>query len=131
MSIRHTIDREACRVQFEVSGTLTSVEMCSAIDKAVSDLAGMHAREVLSDHRGLDVPATSAQVHVVAAYLDRHADTFAGAHCAMVTASPASYGMMRMLGALVESIPIRVEVFTDINAARAWLEATTHGNQLS
>jgi hypothetical protein len=35
--------------------------------------------------------------------------------------------MMRMLSVLAERIPIRVEVFTDLAAAQAWLETPGAG----
>jgi hypothetical protein len=124
MTITHRIDPERRRLIFAVSGTITTEEMLAAVDRAVP--AGDTRRyNVLSDHRALVTPATTAQIEALVGHLMRYKAVFGGMRWAIVVGQPASFGMMRMLSVLAERIPIEVEVFTDLAKAERWLEPET------
>ena len=121
MPITHAVDAERRRLRFAVSGTVVIQEMVAAVDAAVR-AAGPGAYSVLSDHRALAVPATTAQLEALVAHLTQYREHFGGNRWAIVVGQPASFGMMRMLGVLAERIPIHVGVFTDPMAAESWLD---------
>jgi hypothetical protein len=126
MPITHVVDTERRVLVFAVTGTVSTAEMLAAVDAAVAGVDAGRYR-VLSDHRGLTTPSTTAQLEALIAHLTKFRAIFGGSRWAVVVAQPASFGMMRMLSVLAERIPIRVEVFTDLAAAQAWLETPGAG----
>lgn len=50
-----------------------------------------------------------------------HADKFRSCRWAMVVDDPASYGMARMGQSLMEDMAVSFEIFSDPEAAEAWL----------
>jgi len=124
MPITHTVDTGRLLISLTVSGVLTTQEMLAAVDAVVSP-GDQRRYNVLSDHRGLITPATTAQLRALVSYLSRNREVFGGMRWAIVTVQPASFGMMRMLSVLAESIPIEVGVFRDSLEAERWLEAST------
>lgn len=122
MPITCHVDRHAKIVHFVAEGELTTAEMLAAIDRAI-DAAGDDAGwSVLSDHLGLRVPATGAQVRAMLDHIGHHGQALHGARMAVVTVNPASYGMMRMMGTLGEAVPIEVRIFAGKNEALQWLQ---------
>ena len=57
-------------------------------------------------------------------HIRMHGQAFYGSRWAVVTIAPASFGMMRMLGTLAESILIAVRIFADVPEALRWLQET-------
>jgi hypothetical protein len=121
LPIVHFLDEENRIIRFKVSGTLTASEMLAAIDRAMKDVENRTGFRVLSDHREITVPATTAQLKELVAHLCGHASSLAGTRWALIVGQLASFGMMRMLGVFAEKIPIEVRVFTDAEKAELWL----------
>ena len=121
MPITATLDGFAYVIRFVLSGTLTLPEMTAAVDAVVKEVGSDGGYDVLSDHRALDTPATVAQLEGLVEYLRRRAKVIHGRKFAVVTASAASFGMMRMLSVLAQRIPMEVAVFQDIAEAEEWL----------
>ncbi len=121
MSISASVDRQAHLVRLEVAGTLTSSEMTTAIDGVIKEMGTDSGFDVLSDHRGLETPATPAQLESLVWHLRLHGHPMHGRRWAIVTRTAASYGMMRMLSVLAERIPMQVSVFQDPADAEHWL----------
>ena len=121
MSVTHMLDETHRLVRIEVSGTLTTAEMMAELDRAEAEVAGRGTYRVLSDHRGVETPATKEQIEAVVARLGRDGGPFHGTKWAVVTVKPASYGMIRMLAVLAEKIPIDVGIFDRVPDAEAWL----------
>jgi hypothetical protein len=121
LPVTHELDETHRIVRLELSGTLTTAEMLEALDRASRDVAGRGRYRVLSDHRGVETPATREQIEAVVAHLDREEGVFRGTRWAVVTVTPASYGMIRMLAVLAERIPIEVGIFEGVGDAEAWL----------
>jgi stage II sporulation SpoAA-like protein len=119
--VTHTLDDTHRIVRLVLSGTLTTAEMLEALDWAARAVAGRPKYRVLSDHRGVDTPATREQIEAVVAHLGREGSGFHGTRWAVVTINPASYGMIRMLAVLAETIPIEVGIFERVADAEAWL----------
>ena len=121
MPTTQEIDEAHRIVRVTVAGTLTTAEMLETLDRASHSVAGRGTYRVLSDHRGVETPATREQIEAVVAYLDREEGVFRGCRWAVVTVKPASYGMIRMLAVLAERIPIEVGIFDRVADAEAWL----------
>ncbi len=121
MPISYTVDNQQRVLTFTLSGTVTGVELIAALTEAARQ-AGPGRCRVLSDHRALTAAATTGDVEDVVTGLTAHREMLAGSRCAVVVGRPASYGMMRMFSTLAERIPLGVEVFEDMDAARRWLD---------
>lgn len=121
MSITGSFDRKSHVARFEVAGTLTLGEMTKAIDAVMKELERDRGFDVLSDHRGLESPATVAQLESLVEHLRRYGQPVHGQRWAIVTRTTASFGMMRMLSVLAEGIPMQVSVFQDPVEAERWL----------
>ena len=78
---------------------------------------------ILSDHTEVGEPITTPQVMQLIEHFKTLSDVIAGARWAAVTSKPASYGMLRMISTLAESVPMEVEVFPTFEKAEAWLLA--------
>jgi hypothetical protein len=120
MPITFRLDPAARLIRAEVVGDFTAEEMVQCVvdsAAAVGHLPGWH---ILSDHRAVGTPSTRPQVERLVAQLEGLRGTFGGARWAVVVASPASYGMMRMLGTLAEGVPITVRVFEAMAPAERW-----------
>ena len=121
MPITASLDTHAHVIRFVLTGTLSLNEMIAATDAMVKEVGGNGSYDVLSDHRGLDTPATVEQLEALVEHLRRRAKALHGKKFAVVTATAASFGMMRMLSVLAERIPMTVEIFQDVATAEQWL----------
>lgn len=121
MPITATLDTIEHILRFEIIGTVTTDEMTLAVDRSLETLAEDATCSLLSDHRRITMPATVEQVEAFVEHLRRHAQAAHGRRWAIVTTSPASFGMMRMLSILAERIPMTVQVFQEMAAAEQWL----------
>ncbi len=121
MPITHRIDRSLGIVYVDVRGSPTTAEMCDAIDRVVADADFEAGFGILSDHRGLDSPATTDQVHALLTHITALKSAFGSLRWAVVVKRAASFGMMRMMSVLAEEIPAQVEVFRSVEEARSWL----------
>ena len=123
MPITASLDTHARVIRFVLTGTLSLNEMIAATDAMVKEVGSDGSYDVLSDHRGIETPATVQQLEALVEHLRRRAKTLHGKKFAVVTATAASFGMMRMLSVLAERIPMTVEVFQDVATAEQWLSA--------
>ena len=121
MPITATLDTIGHILRIEIVGTVTTEEITLAVDRSLETLEEDASCSILSDHRRITTPATVEQVEAFVEHLRRHAPAAHGRRWAIVTASPASFGMMRMLSVLVERIPMTVQVLQDMAAAEQWL----------
>lgn len=124
LPITEIVDRAARVVRFVAQGQLVVDDMLAAVDRAAAAAGNQTGWCVLSDHRALDVPATGDQVRAMLEHIRSHGQAFHGSRWAVVTVAPASYGMMRMLGTLAESVPISVRIFADVPEALHWVQET-------
>jgi hypothetical protein len=123
MPITASLDTIDHILRIEIIGTVTMQAMISAVDRSLETLEEDATCSILSDHRRIGAPATVEQVEAFVEHLRRHAAAAHGRRWAIVTTSPASFGMMRMLSVLAKRIPMTVEVFQDMAAAEHWLAA--------
>lgn len=123
MPIDFTADPERRRVSFTVSGTFTLDDIIDAL-KSVLELPEFGPDfQVLSDHRGIERPATVQEVEDMLAWMREKRDRFQDMRWAIVTHRPASYAVMGMLSTLADlRVRMTVRVFTRIADAEAWLD---------
>ncbi|MDF1505857.1 STAS/SEC14 domain-containing protein [Roseisolibacter sp. H3M3-2] len=120
MPITFRVDRAARLIRAEVEGAFSAEDMIRCVADAAEAVGREPGWHILSDHRRIGTPSTRPQVEQLVARLEALRDTFAGSRWAVVVGSPASYGMMRMLGMLAEGVPMTVRPFEDADAAEGW-----------
>ncbi len=123
MSVEVSVDGKRRLVVAELSGVLSLEEILGAIDGAVGNPLFGPGFDVLSDHTRVEEPITPAQAKEMVKHLRELADAFREVRWAVVTVAPASYGMIRMVSALVEPAGIDVRAFVSLEEAEAWLGA--------
>ena len=123
MSINFTLDAENRRVHYTVTGWFTLHDILDSL-KALLEMPefGPHFR-VLSDHRGVERPATVHDVEDMLAFMRASRERFQGMRWAIVTHRPGSYAIMGMLSTLADMrVQMEVRVFTRLDEAKAWLD---------
>jgi hypothetical protein len=121
LPISEHIDRQARLVRFTATGVLETDEFIAVVDRAVAAVGTERGWGILSDHRDLEVPATAEQIRALLERVRSHGAPLHGSRWAVLPASLASYGMMRMLAALAESVPLAVHIATTEDEAMRWL----------
>lgn len=121
MPITYRIDPEAKIVFVVVEGNVTLREMVSTVTDVAHNPGFRRGFQILSDHRKITASATTEEVKAFVLHTKQYENILAHTEWAIVVSSDLSFGMMRMLSALAETIPMRVEVFRDYNEAMGWL----------
>ena len=106
-----------------VSGSVSDVQ---ELIRAIAADPRLHGSfTILSDHRRLERTLSTRALHQVASVLEEHLVAFRNARWAAVVSRPSSYGNMRMLAARASMLgmEMQIHVFTDPDAAVAWLDA--------
>lgn len=124
MPLEYRIDRERRRIVVTVTGDFTMEEIVALIDTSTTDPDFEPGFDVLSDHTGVGRVITPAQAQGMVAHLRSISERVAYARWAVVATKAASYGMLRMVAALAEAVPMTVEVFSTVEEAEAWLGET-------
>ena len=121
MPIKPSIDVEQRRVFIEVSGSFSLDQIFESIHRIVEHPDFQPGFDVLSDHTQVTEFLTSDQARSMAAHLSSLSRYLAGTRWAVVTVEPTSHGMLRMVSALVEHVPITVSIFRSHDEANLWL----------
>lgn len=123
MPIGFTFDAEKRRVHFAVTGTFTLHDILEGV-KGVLAMPefGPHF-QVLSDHRGVERPATVQDVEDMIAFMRASRERFQGMRWAVVTHRPSSYAVMGLVSTLADlHVNMDVRVFTRLAEATQWLD---------
>lgn len=132
MPIHVKIDRESHLIRTVIEGDVGAEEVFRSIERLIEDPAYSPDLPMLSDHRAVGRPLSTEDAHQIAAKLRSIAKKgggFEGSCWAAVTKKPASYGMIRMLSALLEDLPMEVEVFDSMEEAEVWLAKRTRARR--
>jgi hypothetical protein len=121
MPIEQWLDAECHRVVVKVSGKVTLDEIVAAIDASVKDPRFTSGFDVYSDHLEVEEPISTEQARALTAHLQSLRPHVAGARWAVVTRARASYGMIRMISAYAQQVPMDVRPFETHAEAEAWL----------
>jgi hypothetical protein len=124
MPVDFKIDTERRLIVATVFDEISDTDIIEALHSSVSDPGFEPGFNVLSDHTRITRPITTEQVKLMVGHMESLSDHLAGARWAIVTNSPASYGMMRMLSVFAERVPIELQVFRDADEANRWLAST-------
>ncbi|MCA9506048.1 MAG: hypothetical protein KC616_23360 [Myxococcales bacterium] len=125
MPIHMHLDEERRRVLFRLEGDFTLDEIFEVIDRAVLDPRFQPGFSVLTDHLAVGEPLTPPQARRMVDHLIGLESRLGGSRWAVVTKRPASFGMMRMVGALASRVPVEVQIFGSLSEAEAWLDGVT------
>lgn len=126
MPIDYEIDPQRKRVHVSVHGSVSVGEVQELVRAIARDSRLRGGFGILSDHRRLDRTLSTEALHQVAEVLEEQLDAFRTARWAAVVARPSSYGNMRMLAARASMLgaEMQIRVFTDLDHAVGWLDAT-------
>ena len=123
MPITHTVDLEERRVHVAVTGSFTLHDILEMLRAVLAVPEFGPGFQVLSDHRGIEHPATVRDVEDMLAFMRVSRDRFQDVRWAIVTQRPSSYAMMGMLSTLADlRVQMQVRVFTRVDEARRWLD---------
>lgn len=122
MSVEHRVDQESGVIAATFTGPMPLEEVIGQIESVLKSLDGQSCMGVLSDVRGLEHQASSEDVKRVSDLIAAYTDTVRGMKLALVVSEPVMYGMMRMLQARLDTVPLDVGVFYDMDDAKRWLE---------
>jgi hypothetical protein len=124
MSITFRLDAEKRRVHSTVTGTFTLHDILDALKSVLAMPEFGPDFQVLSDHRGVERPATVQDVEHMLAFMRASRERFQGMRWAIVTHRPASYAMMGLLSTLADlRVRMEVRVFTRTADAEQWLDS--------
>lgn len=122
MPITYTLDAEKRRVHFTISGTFTLHDILDSLKSVLAMPEFGPDFQVLSDHRGVERPATVQDVEDMLAFMRVSRERFRGMRWAIVTHRPTSYAVMGMLSTLADlHVEMDVRVFTRVDDATRWL----------
>ena len=121
MAIVATVD-PALRIGImRYDGNASVEEWQSALDAILADPSYQPGFGILVDRRKATSAQTADFIRQTAAHIEKNLPRLTGSRWAAVVTEPAQYGMIRMGQVLADSWPITVEIFDDVEVARAWL----------
>lgn len=121
MAANIQVDRRTRTLHLTITGDFTTDEIVTTIQQMKDAIPGETAYSVFSDHRGATMTETAEQIRMAAKLLGSPGSPFRGGRWAVVSASDATFGMMRILAVQTEDVPIEMEVFRDVESADSWL----------
>jgi hypothetical protein len=126
MALSYTIDDEARLVSLQYEGTVTFRAFADTMAAVFADSRHQPGFSFLADRRRAAAPSTE-YARLVIRFLEQHADAFGTSRWGAVVASPAAYGMIRMIESRTDRLPIEIGDFSDPVEALAWLSAGPQG----
>ncbi len=121
--LSYFIDPAAPLVRLLYHGAPSFEEWQQTMEAVLADPAYRPGFPFLVDRR-FDEPASPEYVRRVIRFLWLHVAKLAGSRWAIVTWTPASYGMARVKKAMAFDLPLPIEVFKDLEQAERWLRET-------
>ncbi|NIM48705.1 MAG: hypothetical protein GTO22_05520 [Gemmatimonadales bacterium] len=118
MPISYRIDPETSIAVVTIQGVVSAQEQREHVERLFADPDLRPPFRILSDRREQENVPSTALVQQMARLL-AGVERAAGSRLAFVVARPVQIGMSRVFAAHVSNMEI--EVFTDIDRARAWL----------
>lgn len=122
MPVEHRVDQEKGVIAATFKGPMPLQEVIGQIESVLKSLGDQPCTGVLSDIQGLEHQASSEDIKTVSDLIASYSDTVRGLKLALVVSEPVMYGMMRMLQARLDTVPLDVGVFYELDDAKRWLE---------
>jgi hypothetical protein len=118
MAFTHQIDQVNQRLLVHVTGAVTFQEIVAHLQDESRD--GALGYPELVDAREATAAFNAAEVRHIVALLEQMARSSRLGPTAVVVADDVTYGMIRMMGILVE-LTCEIQPFRDIESAERWL----------
>ena len=121
MSFTYHIDSSAGILFIVGEGTITQAERLATMRAWLSDPAfrpGLHA---LCDFSAATSTPSLPELREIIAIINRNATLIGQTKLAVVTAREVTLGVAHQFQTLAEASPLNVQIFTDREAALAWL----------
>lgn len=123
MPITFAVDGEKRRVHVTVTGTFSLHDIIDTLKGVLAMPEFGPEFQVLSDHRGVERPASVQDVEDMLAFMRASRDRFQGVRWAVVTQRPSSYAIMGLVSTLADlRVQMQVRVFTRMHEAEQWLD---------
>jgi len=124
MSFSYQIDPDAGLLTVIGEGVVTQPERLAAMRAWLSDPAFRPGLDTLCDFSAAVSTPTLAELIEIADFIKLHTESIGATKLAVVAPRPVTFGAVRQFEALVAFDPIQVEIFSDRDAALAWLRAS-------
>ena len=121
--ISHEINTDRNLATLTIKGSPSFAEWRSAVSELLDDPDFRPGMAILSDRREIQEAPDRSFIERMVDFLEQNAPRLEGSSWALVAASPADFGMLRMLSIIAERTRVPVRAFRDYEAALAWLEA--------
>jgi hypothetical protein len=121
--VSYSIDGAKRVVRLRYEGVVSYEEWSTAVLAVLSDPAYHKGFGFLGDRRTA-VPATMTYVRATADFMKAHQSEMEGTRWAMIASEASSSVMMRIGQVFMNEAGVTIKVFTDIQAAEAWLTNT-------
>lgn len=127
MAISYEIDGLRQRVTMVLEGDLALEDAARVAAAILSDPRLGPEFTVLSDHRNVNRPMSSADLGRATDLLEAHRERLHGVRWAAVATRPLVFGVLRMLAAQIQlQVGIEMKIFTDGEEAELWLQRPEH-----
>jgi hypothetical protein len=123
MSIEYRIDPENRRISISIVGDFAFSEAVDVLKRVTTSPDFEPGFDILSDHTQIGRAIGVEEAKDLVAMLRPLADRLRGTRWAVATSRIDSFGMMRMLSGLAESIPLEIRAFHNMEEAEAWLNS--------
>jgi hypothetical protein len=121
MPIHYNIDAERGMLFIAAKGATTQSDRLAAMQAWLSDPAFRPGLQTLADFSEAEDVPTLPDLEEIVTHIRRHAMAIGQKKIAIVTTRPVTFGVARQFGALAPGGLLTVRVFTDREAALAWL----------
>ena len=121
MPITFQIDRGAGVVRTKLSGQFSAAEVTAYRDQLLSDPDYRPGMLGFVDCREIESLPSADTLQLLALEIARRQDAVGATRVAVVVASEAAYGLMRMYEVYTAATSIKVKVFREEATALAWL----------
>ena len=128
MPIELSIETDRRRARLVIRGRFETDEVISTVDRLALDPEFGPDFAILSDHRDVIEPLTPEQARKLVERFEHHGEIMRDRHWVAIVDSPASYGMMRLMSARLESLGIRVDIVESSKEADTRLDRGACGS---
>jgi len=128
MPITFRIDRDAGIVRTRISGQFSAAEVTAYRDQLFSDPDYHPGMLGFVDCREVEALPSADTLQLLALEITRRQEAVGATRVAVVVASEAAYGLMRMYEVYTAATVIKVKAFRDEAGALAWLTGQSAGS---
>lgn len=119
--IEVSVDKQAGVIRRKYSGAVSGEEILASFAEVIGHPDYQPGVKSLMDFREYRHQLSSQDLRDVADFFIEHGETVKGAKAAVVVSQTVSYGLVRMLQAYLETFPVQLEVFFDMEEGERWL----------